>query len=211
MLDITNTYNMMKIKQCIVLMVCFCLMATTGLWAQSNNQGSEYDYIYQIEVATVSNLKSVETHWGKYKDLSDLGTFSPFCIAQDAPELPNKNRILLGYYIGKSTANRILAEVKKRGYSSAKIRSDGGFQLGHSTGKHVKYGLQAGAFANLSQVNVKQYPKQDEGTEVYIQYKNASYKIFIGLHSGESLEFVKADVMPWYAKKGVKVFVQKFR
>lgn len=210
MLNITNIYDMMKIKQCITLVACFCLMTTTGLWAQSDHEESEYDYIYQIEVATVSNLKPVETHWSKYKDLSDLGTFNPYCIAQDAPELPNKNRILLGFYIGKSTANHILAEVKKRGYSSAKIRSDGGFQLGHSTGKYVKYGLQVGAFANLSQVNVQKYPKQED-TEVYIQYKDASYKIFMGLHSGDSLEFVKSDIMSWYTKKGLKVFMQKFR
>ncbi|EAY25984.1 hypothetical protein M23134_07133 [Microscilla marina ATCC 23134] len=210
MLTQTNTYYFMKTKT-ITTIICLLCLANTALLKAQSIQESEYDYIYQIEVALVSNQKPVKSYWKNYKNLQDLGEFFTYIISQETPELPTKHRILLGRYVGKSTADRILAEVKKRGYKDARIWSDGGFQLGHSTGKDVKYGLQMGAFKSLNQVNVQQYLKYDKDTILYIQYKGGAYKVFMGLYAPYSLASVKTEMVPWYRQKGMKVFVQKFR
>lgn len=187
------------------VLVIYLLGTSQLLMAQG--KASEYDYIYQIQV-TITNQQTPLSRWNK---LRDLGEFHKYSVAMEAEELPGKKRILLGKYIGKSTANKILAEVKKRGYKSAKIISDGGFALGHSTGKHVKHALQLGAFNSLKLVNAKKYPQSEREESLYIQYKGGAYKIFRGLYDGHNMEDVKKRIIPWFKKKGFSAFIQKFR
>ncbi|OJJ22498.1 hypothetical protein BKI52_07405 [marine bacterium AO1-C] len=200
----------MKIKTFVVALLL--LGYTLSSKAQDNYQSSEYDVIYQIQVALI-NGNSV--NWTKLKNLTDLGQLTTNTVELDPADTPGKTPVYLGYYLGKSTAQKVLAEVKKRGYTKAKMVSDGAYQLGHSTGKHIRYGLQLGAFKSLRLVKVGQYPKKNDEDRIYLQYKGGAYKVFYNLYTkGDTppgLAEAKNELVPWLKKKGYQVFVQKFR
>ncbi len=200
----------MKIKTLLMTLVFWGTLVTGK--AQDIGQSNQYDFIYQIKVTLVTGRK---VDWVKFKNLKDLGQLTTSTVELDPEETSVKTPVYLGYYLGKSTAQKVLAEVKKRGYSQAKMVSDGAYQLGHSTGKHIRYGLQLGAFKALSQVKMSQYPKQDTEDKIYLQYKGGAYKVLYNLYTqGEvppSLTKARSKVIPWLKKKGYQAFVQKFR
>lgn len=177
----------------------------------SKSSQSEYDIIYQIQVDVATENK---VNWKSYQNLRDLGDLVNYSIEHEPVEVKGKTPIMLGFYLGKSTAKMILKEVKKRGYKNAKIINDDGFQLGHSTGKSLKYALQLGAFNSLALLKANKYPKMAREDKLYIQYKQGAYKVFCGLYAIDgypSVAEAKKRALPWYQSKGFKPFIQKFR
>jgi len=200
----------MKIKTLAVALLLLGYIPPSK--AQDNYQSSEYDVIYQIKVTLVVGNK---VNWTSFKNLKNLGQLTTNTMELDPADTPGKTPVYLGYYLGKSTAQKILAEVKKRGYNEAQMVNDGGYQLGHSTGKHIRYGLQLGAFRSVHLMKLGQYPKKDAEDKIYVQYKGGAYKVFYNLYTkGDTppgLAQARSETVPWLKKKGYQVFAQKFR
>ncbi len=130
---------------------------------------------YRIRVASLKKAPDME----RLNFLYQLGMV-------DIEPSDNGNRIYLGNYLDKRTADIVLSKVKKKGFKDAYIVSDT-FAVEYEPGKFYTHTYQVGAFKKLdvSAFNVV-YPELKG--KVYVRYSGGVYRISLGLYSDERLE-----------------------
>ncbi len=146
----------------ILLSSLFC--TAFALQAQDN-----FNTVYSIRVVSYSKVFDSKNVLDK---IGDLGL-----VRFENAEI--NTRVYLGNYLGKKTVQKILAQVKKRGYTSAYIVEDD-FELTHSTGKYNSHTFQIGAFKTPNAHNLN-YLEEDLKREFYFSYSKGVYRISVGL------------------------------
>ena len=162
----------LKLVSHSILIIFFCLCSLNLLFAQP-------DAVYRIKLVTVSN----ESDLSIFKILSDLG------VVVYEPYTQDKYRVYLGNYLGKTTAERVLPLVLKRGFVGACIeKSNTVFK--DALGDTLTHTIQFTALKKLDIRIIVNNTKLNETDkkEVYIWYHNGFYRVSLGLTNEKHIE-----------------------
>lgn len=158
--------------------VWIIMMLWVGLWGQENSNAQSIKTTYKIRIAAMSKAfdKAI------FNDLEELG------VVMYEPADNGYTRIYLGVYLGKTTANKILAKVKRRGYKSAYLVQDT-YIFQSVDNRELTRTLQFSAVKclNLTQV-VASLRESDADVDFYVWYSNGYYRLCLGLIAADNTE-----------------------
>ncbi|MEZ4827718.1 MAG: hypothetical protein R3C61_15760 [Bacteroidia bacterium] len=191
-----------------VFAVFFVFASTFG---QGSSQSAEDHTIYQIYVGTMTSIDGLT----QFDDLKDLGFIRPFSIAELPVEQQMVSRdgegkkVFVGPFLGRATAENILAMIWSRGYSNAFIEADARSLITEKT-RNLTYSVQLGAF---QQPDMRRYEKISNSLAygTFLTYEDGLYKVVAGLYKPESVDYVKKTVIPYLKKEGFNGFVRTVR
>ncbi|MCI4669422.1 MAG: hypothetical protein MRZ79_14910 [Bacteroidia bacterium] len=183
------------------------LLFNIGLLAQTNYIQEGRDGIYQIYIGPAK----IGTEEKVYSKLRKYGFLRPFSITQVSAGEPGENLpIYLGPYLGRETADHVLAMVQKMGYADAYVEGDE-VSLTTNEGAQLTHTVQIGAYENLDASFYASLSNQP-AKGVFILYEEGLYKFMGGLYPESSEAYLENyAVKYWNESLNINAFVRPFR
>ncbi|WCL81721.1 hypothetical protein PPO43_01250 [Saprospira sp. CCB-QB6] len=142
------------------------------LLGQTAVQAQIVEGTYKLRIAAMSQAI----------DSSIFAPLAQYGVLSYEPTDKGLTRIYLGKYFGKATAQRILAEVKKKGFNAAYIvQEDVLFES--VDGDALTHSLQFSAdrLLDVSKLQAKAAWNEDLAKQLHISYANGYYRVSFGL------------------------------
>jgi len=177
----------------ILVVFTLFLCTTSQLIAQP-------DGIYRIKLLTISNQSDLKI----FNILKDLGVIHFESYQED------KYRVYLGNYLGKPTAEKILPQVQKRGFTGACVEKKS-TEFISEFGDSLTHTIQFIALRKLDLRKIVNNPKLNDKDkkEVYIWYHNGYYRVSMGLVNEKNTDKIE-DFKTKSLGLGFTAFTQKF-
>lgn len=167
-------------KNILFTILCVFLALSTSL-AQTEMS------IFQVQIGAYSQ----DVEQSKFNNLVDLGLIHFQSIDPERADPPEGiKRAFLGRYLDLSTAEYILAEVKRRGYTKAFLEQDK-FTLNSDEGKFVTLAVQVGAF---TKVNMRRF--EGLGNTIYVVREKGLFKILLGVYPQAFRTYLEQKIIP---------------
>lgn len=130
---------------------------------------------YQIHLGGFSNTVQLVD----FDNVQDLGILSTTCIQKKTNTGDGLTHVYLGIYLGKNTAEKLLNEVKARGYKGATLIEESA-SLNSSVGKKFTSAIQI-EIQNRPNLTKLQSISRDH--RIYVILTNRGYQILTELHN----------------------------
>lgn len=151
-----------------------------GLSMQNNSNAQIIKTTYKIRIAAMA--QSFDK--AMFKDLEEIG------VVMFEPADNGYTRVYLGMYMGKTTAKRILAKVKRRGYKTAYLVQDT-YIFQSVDNDELTHTLQFSAVKRLNLAPVvESLRKSGMEEDFYIWYDKGYYRLSLGLLATNKVEAI---------------------
>jgi len=169
-------------------------------------QRHDYSIVYHIQLMEADSLVPQTYFAGLYS----LGFIKYFGVERGPLDDSSKVRIMLGPYLGTTTADFVLQQVWKKGFPDAKLVEDD-LTLIEGSGANLTHTVQVGAFRR-PHFDMYEPLVSIPAHGMFIVYENGLFKVLSGLYTSQEESYLRQSVIPYYQNEfGLYGFVRKIR
>lgn len=193
------------------LLIVFALVGVLpfGLFAQTD-EPEVRNTIYQVFIGEFDKAEGLQA----LDPLRELGFIRHFSLTNESDyalkgEDPNKQRIYVGPYLGKVTAEAVMARAWTLGFRDARIEANETY-LNSNKYADLEYTVQLGAFEDPDMRNFEEIANLP-AHGVFLMYEEGFFKILCGMYRTEETGYVRNEVIPYLRDMGYYGFIRTFR
>lgn len=174
------------------------------------DEPEERNIIYQVFIGEFD--KQADSH--QFEGLQHLGFLRHFSIENETSlasqdQNPDMQRMYVGPYLGKATAEAVLARAWTLGFSDARIESNEQY-LTSDKYADLQFTVQLGAFEDPDMRKFEEIASLP-AHGVYLMYEEGFFKVLSGMYRPEEIDYVRNEVIPYLRDLGYYGFVRTFR
>ena len=193
----------------LFIVISLAMWAPQALFAQTDAPEVR-DAIYQVFVGEFDR----QSDMSRFEPLRALGFLRPFSIVDETGyalrgEGSSLQRVYVGPYLGKETAEAVMAKAWTLGFRDARIETNEQY-LNSDKNADLTYTLQLGAFGDPDMRNFEEIASLP-AHGVYLMYEDGLFKVLCGMYRPEQLDYLRRSVTPYLRDMGNYGFVRTFR
>lgn len=165
-------YNHHRFQHLFVLLILAIFLP--GI-AFAQNSFADLGTQYQIHLGGFSSTVQLED----FDNVQDVGILTTTCIQKKTNTGDGLTHVYLGIYLGKNTAEKLLSEVKLRGYKGATLIEDE-VSYNSESGKKVTSAIQIELQPRPNLTNLQSIPSEQN---IYVILTSKGYQILTSLHN----------------------------